>query len=207
MSNPISTTRSILLGFVVLFASAGSAPGAAKEPTSTAMLQSAVEEILVIAYPESGPGEPDTLAVRVRPILDRTMDFESISRRAIGPGWRQFSSAERTRAVELFTALIVRTYAARFTGGGRPKIEYKPSIATAPERWEVPTHVSRDGSSHEIIYRIEKRADGWRIYDIVAEGVSFVANYRAQFDALFQKGGAAAVMRALETKQAAASAR
>ncbi len=171
------------------------------------MLQSAVEEILAIAYPEGGPSVPDSLATRVRPILDRTMDFESITRRAIGPGWRQFSVSERTRAVELFTALIVRAYAGRFASGGRPKVDYKPSITTAPERWEVPTQVSRDGSSHEVIYRIEKRPDGWRIYDIVAEGVSFVANYRAQFDALFQKGGAAAVLRALETKQATPSGR
>ncbi len=207
MSNPISTTRGFLLGLAVLFAGAGSAPGAATEPTPTAMLQSAVEEILTVAYLAGGPGAPDTLVARMRPILDRTMDFESITRRAIGPGWRQFSAAERTRAVELFTALIVRTYAGRFTGGGRPTIEYKTAIATDPERWEVPTHVSRDGSSHEIIYRIEKRADGWRIYDIVAEGVSFVANYRSQFGALFQKGGAAAVLRALEAKQAAPSER
>lgn len=204
MRTTSSASSGFRFGLAILIANAVPALRAATDEAPSAMLKSAVEEILAIAYPENGPGAPDSLAVRVRPILDRTMDFESITRRAIGPGWRQFSATERTRAVELFTALIVRTYAGRFTGGDRPKIEYKPSIATAPERWEVPTQVSRDG---EIIYRIEKRPDGWRIYDIVAEGVSFVANYRAQFEALFQKGGTAAVLRELETKQAAPSGR
>jgi phospholipid transport system substrate-binding protein len=43
---------------------------------------------------------------------------------------------------------------------------------------------------------------GWRIYDVLIEGVSFVANYRAQFDELIQKGGALAAIRTLEAKLA-----
>lgn len=190
------------LAVSLLLAAAVSGLRAAPPDNPTVMLQSAVLEILVIAYPEGGPAAPDSVVAQVRPILDRTMDFESITRRAIGPGWRQLEDAERTRAVELFSALMVRTYAGRLTGGDRPKIDYKPPVATTPGRWEVPTQVSRGGSSYEIVYRIEQRPDGLRIYDIVAEGVSFVANYRSQFDALFQKGGAAAVLHALETKQA-----
>jgi len=40
-------------------------------------------------------------------------------------------------------------------------------------------------------------AEGWRITDIVIEGVSLIANYRSQFDAQFKKGGAPAVISAL----------
>jgi phospholipid transport system substrate-binding protein len=43
---------------------------------------------------------------------------------------------------------------------------------------------------------------GWRIYDVLIEGVSFVSNYRAQFEEIFQKGGAPAVIRTLEAKLA-----
>lgn len=171
------------------------------------MLRSAIEEIVAIAYPESGVLAPEVVTAQVRPILDRTMDFETITRRAIGPGWRLFTSAERMRAVELFTTLIVRTYAGRFTGGDRPRVDYKRPIETAPGRWEVPTQVSRGGGRYEIVYRLEGRVEGVRVYDVVAEGVSFVANYRAQFDALFQKGGAAAVLRALEARSMPATAR
>jgi len=192
-----------LLALPMLLAAAVPALRAAEDETPSAMLQAATVEILIIACPEGGPPTPDVVAAQVRPILDRTMDFEAITRRALGSGWRSFAAAERTRAVELFTALMVRTCAVRFSGGERPKIDYKPPVAIAPDRWEVPTQVSRDGSSYEIIYRIERRPGGLRICDIVAEGVSFVANYRAQFDALFQKGGTAAVLHALEARQAA----
>ena len=54
-----------------------------------------------------------------------------------------------------------------------------------------------------VVYRVIKLPSGWRIYDVLIEGVSFVANYRAQFDEIIQKGGAPAVIRTLETKLAA----
>lgn len=180
---------------------------ASDEAPPAAMLRAAITETLAVAYPEKGSPASDTIAAKVRPILNRAMDLETITRRAIGPGWRQFTAAEQERAVELFTALMVRTYAGRFASGNRPKIDYKPTVTVAAERWEVPTQVSRDGSSYEVIFRIESRPDGLRIYDIVAEGVSFVANYRAQFDAVFQKGGAGAVLRALEPKPPASAGR
>ena len=38
----------------------------------------------------------------------------------------------------------------------------------------------------------------WLVTDILAEGVSLVANYRAQFDELFKKGGVSAVLDSLK---------
>ena len=42
------------------------------------------------------------------------------------------------------------------------------------------------------------RSKGWRVTDVVIEGVSMVANYRGQFDAQFLSGGAAAVLGSLK---------
>jgi phospholipid transport system substrate-binding protein len=53
------------------------------------------------------------------------------------------------------------------------------------------------GSKYNVIYRLEE-IDGWRITDVVIEGVSMVGNYRTQFDAEFKQGGADAVLDALK---------
>jgi phospholipid transport system substrate-binding protein len=53
------------------------------------------------------------------------------------------------------------------------------------------------GSRYTITYRLEDRGK-WLVTDILAEGVSFVANYRAQFDELVKKGGAVAVLDSLK---------
>jgi phospholipid transport system substrate-binding protein len=50
-----------------------------------------------------------------------------------------------------------------------------------------------------VAYRVRSLPEGWRIYDVNIEGVSMVANYRAQFDPIAQKkDGAAALIAALE---------
>jgi phospholipid transport system substrate-binding protein len=53
------------------------------------------------------------------------------------------------------------------------------------------------GSRYSIVYRMENRGK-WLITDILAEGVSLIANYRAQFDELFKRGGVNAVMDSLK---------
>ncbi|MCC5022193.1 MAG: ABC transporter substrate-binding protein [Candidatus Synoicihabitans palmerolidicus] len=60
--------------------------------------------------------------------------------------------------------------------------------------------IRTQGQTNAVRYRLERSPAGWRIHDLLIEGVSFVANYRAQFDAIFQKGGPAAVLNALESK-------
>jgi phospholipid transport system substrate-binding protein len=104
--------------------------------------------------------------------------------------------------VVLFTELTMHTYAAKFRPGMQPVIAYQPPVVLAPNRQELPTTITDGDSTAAVAFRFERTTAGWRVYDVVIEGISLVANYRAQFDAIFQKGGAAGVLRALETKLA-----
>jgi len=166
------------------------------------MLRSSIDEILSIAY--SGHGS-ENLAARVRPSLEKCFAFDLATRQSMGPGWRQFSAAEQRRVTDLFSELLIRTYSARVVGTQRPKIVYGAPVELASDRREIPTRVTTSSSNDPIavVYRLIKLPAGWHIYDVLIEGVSFVANYRAQFDEIIQKGGAPAVIRTLETKLAA----
>lgn len=175
-------------------ASAVAAP--ATDPQS--FLRGAVDEVLAVVY-APGPGS-QPLSVRVRPLLEKHFTAEGITRRAVGPGWRQFTPAQQKRTVELFFDLVLRTYADRFTPTEKPRITFGATTEIAANRREVQTSLTYQGSTYSVAYRVEQTGDTWKIYDIVIEGVSMVANYRAQLDALFQKGGAAEVIRTLEQK-------
>jgi phospholipid transport system substrate-binding protein len=187
---------------VLLLLGAVRLSGAASVDDSLSMLRSSVDEVLSIAY--SGHGN-ETLATRVRPALQKCFAFDLVTRQAMGPGWRQFSPSDQKRVIDLFSDLVIRTYSARVVGTQRPKIVYGAPTALASDRCEIPTRVTTSTSNEPIgvVYRLTKLPAGWRIYDVLIEGVSFVANYRAQFDAIIQKGGAPAVIRTLETKLAA----
>jgi phospholipid transport system substrate-binding protein len=164
-------------------------------------LHSEVDQILALAY--SGQST-ETLAERARPLLEKDFSFELVTRQAIGPGWRQFTPGDQQKVTDLFTRLVIRIYAARVVGTQRPNITFGKAVRLAPDRCEIPTRVTAPNSDkpYSVVYRLINLPSGWRIYDVLIEGVSFVANYRAQFDDLVRRGGAAAVIKALEAKLA-----
>jgi phospholipid transport system substrate-binding protein len=190
-----STLMLLLLGTVPL-------SQAVSVDDPVAFLRSSTDDVLSIAY--SGHGN-ENIAARVRPLLEKTFAFDVVTRQAMGPGWRQFSAPEQKRVTDLFTELMIRTYSSRVVGTERPKIAYGARVELAPDRCEIPTRVTASSGNEPfaVVYRLVKQPAGWRIYDVLIEGVSFVANYRAQFDGIIQNGGAPAVIRTLETKLAA----
>jgi len=183
--------RPIILLLVLLALPFGAASAATAEAEKH--LQAAVGEVLAAG---DAARDNESLVASLRPILQRHISFDTMTRRAVGPGWRQFAADQQQQAARLFTTLIIRTYAGKFTPGEHATIKFNPATEPAPGRIEVPTTLVYKGSKYSVIYRLEE-AEGWKITDVVIEGVSMVANYRAQFDAEFKKGGASAVVGAL----------
>lgn len=156
-------------------------------------LRQAIDEVVAITdQAKTNRGLPEKL----RPVLEKFISFEAMTRRAVGPGWRQFSAEQRTKSTDLFTTLVIRTYSAKLTPGEHPVITFKTAVTPAPGRVEIPTTLLYEGSRYAVTYRMEP-TQGWQITDVVIEGVSLVANYRGQFDAQFQRGGADAVLKSL----------
>ena len=179
---------SIILLAALLPASASSTGDA------EAALKKAVDEVLGVTLKSKGGR---AMADQLQPILLRHVCFESMTRRAVGPGWRQFTPQQQAEATKLFTKLIIRSYSEKFTPGQQPEIKYLKATSPGAGKVEIPTSTLYKGSRYAITYRLEDRGQ-WRITDILAEGVSFVANYRAQFDELVKKGGAVAVLDSLK---------
>jgi phospholipid transport system substrate-binding protein len=195
----IDLFRSILKSSLVLMAlHVVCVSDAASIDDPTTLLRSSVDEVLSIAY--SGRGN-ESLPARVRPALEKCFAFDLVTRQAMGPGWRQFSVPDQKRASEL----LVRTYSARVVGTQRPKVAFGTPVTLASDRCEIPTRVTFPSGNEPVavVYRMTRLPVGWRIYDVLIEGVSFVSNYRAQFEEIIQKGGAPAVIRTLEAKLAA----
>lgn len=166
---------------------------ASNEDAETA-LRAAVDQVLTVAQKaKSG----SSMADQITPVLLRYVCFESMTRRAVGPGWRQFTPDQKAEATKLFTKLIIRSYSEKFTPGEQPDTKFLKSSSPGAGKVEIPTITVYKGSRYNVTYRMEDRGK-WMVTDILAEGVSLVANYRAQFNALVKKGGAGAVIASLK---------
>ena len=181
----------------IFCAAAASVAAADDEPR--ALLTRAVNEVLAVS------NAPGATAVSVhdgvRPLFEKYFDTTLLTRRAIGPGWREFNADQQKRAVILFSDLALGTYADKFKPGFHPVIIYRSTVELAANRQEVPISITtEDGQPVAIAFRFENTPIGWRIYDIIIEGVSLDGNYRSQFDPIFQDSGAKGVIHALEVK-------
>lgn len=139
-------------------------------------------------------------------LVDQHFSFASTTRLAVGPAWRDFTPEQQARVTELFSRLVIRTYADRVGGDTAPEIHYGQATELRAGRVEVATSITSAGQTYAVAYRLELDSGAsparWRVYDVVAEGVSLISNYRSQFDPIVKKSGARGLIETLEAKLA-----
>lgn len=176
---------------------------AAPADEARAALALGIDEVSAIL--RDNPKQNDLVAT-LDTLANKHFAFTTTTRLAIGRDWRDFTPAQQTRAVELFSRLVVRTYADRINGDTQPRVTYGAPTELRADRVEIPTTVISGGQTYAVIYRMElDRAATparWRVYDVVAEGVSLIANYRSQFEPIARRSGAAGIISSLESKLA-----
>ncbi len=126
-------------------------------------------------------------------------DFRQMTQLAVGKNWSRASPEQQQELVEQFKTLLVRTYSASLTSVADYKIEFPPlKMAPGDTDVTVSTVVSKPGAPPiPIDYRMEKQANGWKVYDVLVESVSLVTVYKNSFNSEVRKGGIEGLMASL----------
>lgn len=129
-------------------------------------------------------------------------DFERMSRIVLGRNWAKASKEQQTQFVTEFRTLLVRTYSSALAKYRNQTIDYKPLRAAAGDTdVTVKTEIIQPGGpSVPVDYTLQKRDDGWKVYDVTIEGVSLVTNYRGQFANEIKQGGMDGLIQRLADK-------
>ena len=138
----------------------------------------------------------------VRRIANETFDFSETARRALGPHWQARTPAEREEFTALFGDLLERSYTGKIELYNGEKIAYLGDTIDGDFATVRTRLVTKQTTEVPIDYRMIRRHDRWRVYDVSIEGVSLVANYRAQFNKIIQTSGYASLVQRLRDKQA-----
>jgi phospholipid transport system substrate-binding protein len=129
-------------------------------------------------------------------------DFYAMTAYVTGPSWKKADADQKKRLAGEFKTLLVRTYAGALQAYSNQKFEFRP-LRAKPEDSEVLVSVrvlQSGGQPVTIDYRMEKGAEGWKVYDVAVGGVSLVANYRSEFTARLRDGGIDGLIRDLQAK-------
>ena len=110
------------------------------------------------------------------------VNFTRMTASAVGRNWRQATPAQQKQLQDEFKTLLVRTYSGALSQVKEQTVNVKPlRAATTDTEVLVRTEVLGRGDPVQLDYRMEKTANGWKIYDLNVLGVWLVETYRTQF--------------------------
>jgi phospholipid transport system substrate-binding protein len=137
------------------------------------------------------------------------IDFEEATRLAVGRAWTQASPEQKKQLTTEFRRMLVRIYSNAIQPYEGQTITVSP-VRMKPGDTEVTVHNTfkraSGGKSVGFDYAMRKTEQGWKIYDIVVEGVSLVLTYRSEFDSVVRQQGVDGLIKALASKNAPAAA-
>jgi phospholipid transport system substrate-binding protein len=182
---------------VLLAVAASAAPASAGPATD----QLRVQIDRVIQLLETPPdGQVQQRRAALRRLADEIFDFTEISQRSLGVHWQARTPAERQEFVALFTDLLERSYVSKIELYSGEKILYAGEVGDN-EVVTVRTRIrTKQGTEVPVDYRMFRRGDRWRAYDVTIEGVSLVGNYRTQFNKVIQTSSYPELVKRLRAK-------
>jgi phospholipid transport system substrate-binding protein len=137
---------------------------------------------------------------RLRQIVYPLFDFNEMAMRSLGQNWRPLNPQQRKEFVSLFTALLEKTYADQIDLYDGQKVVYTGE-SVDNEYAQVDSRIfDKNGQTYSVVYRLHRVDGKWRIYDVVAENISLVNNYRAQFNRVIAKSSFEELLKSMKQK-------
>ncbi len=117
---------------------------------------------------------------KLKDIINGFIDFEALSRIALGKHWEQRSELEKTDFVKTFQQLIRNSSVKKLEVYKADKIVYEaPEVKE--DKAKVTTVAYKKRKQVEILYKMHLLDSGWKVYDIEIDGASTARNYRESF--------------------------
>ncbi|MEX0805383.1 MAG: ABC transporter substrate-binding protein [Candidatus Binatia bacterium] len=139
---------------------------------------------------------------QLKQILFNRFDFSEMAKRALGAHWRRRTAEEQQEFVGLFTDLLERQYAGIIESYSDEKIVYTGE-RTDGTFAEVNSKVfTAKGQEYSINYKAQLVGHDWKVYDVIAEDISMVNNFRSQFNRVISNSSYDELLRRLKEKQA-----
>jgi phospholipid transport system substrate-binding protein len=178
---------------------------AATAPTAKALIEQTVVEVLDVLRDKSR-----TVAQRrleIEKIAHGCFDFRTMARLVLARDWKKLDSEKRDEFVDQFTTYLANDYGSRIERYQQEEVKVLGEQSKPRGDVEVRTKIVGGANNGAIVdYRMRNGKDGWRIIDVVIEGISLVANFRDQFREVIARGGPEALLEKLKEKNAASAA-
>lgn len=143
-------------------------------------------------------------------IIRGTFDIEELSRLALDKHWDEIKADMQKHFVNLMKELLEKKaiFSKEQLKGENKyyKINYlkEEMDPSDPARSTVYTKmvIPKRSMDLDLTYKLVKKPQGWKIFDVIVDDASLLSNYRFQFDRIIEKGGFDDLIKRMENKLA-----
>lgn len=135
-------------------------------------------------------------------------DVAKMTRLVIGKAWRQATSEQQKQLIAEFQRLLVRSYGSAYSAYRHVKVDVKPlKLNGGEDDVTVKSQILMPGGAPPVAvdYAMNATPSGWKVYNVVVEGVSLVTTYRNDFAAQIDQGGIDGLIKNLQERNTKAA--
>ncbi len=172
----------------------------AASPAPDVLIRQVSTEVLDVAKKDAAiqAGDIAKVSALVEAKVMPHVDFEVITRSAVGPQWRGATAEQRTRLQAEFKLLLIRVYSGALAQLKDQTVEItRTQPVQGSTQVIVQSEVRGKGEPIKLDYRLDKRGELFKIIDVNVGGLWLVQNYRTQFAQELTKGGIDGLIAAL----------
>ncbi len=194
----MNVIRSLLSWFLFIVVIAA---GAQAQEAPDALIKRVSEEILETARTDKQvqAGNQQRIMEVVQNKVIPHVNFQRMTSMAAGRFWREATPEQQAALTAEFRTLLIYTYSGAIAQVRNQKLDFKPMRA-APDDTEVEVRssvIQSRGEPIQLNYRLEKTANGWKIFDVNILGAWLVETYKGSFASEISKGGIDGLIRTL----------
>lgn len=180
---------------------AAAAPGVEGSTGASAVVTD-IQSALIDAMKAGAEKSFDDRVAALKPVVERTHEMDVVAKVVLGRKWRELTDGQKTAFKEKFARLGLLSYAANFNSYGGQSfriLEEKPGQENQMlVRSEM---IDPDGTKHQFDYVLTRKENaGWRIINVIVDGVSDLALKRSEYAEVIQRDGFDGLMKKLDEK-------
>ena len=137
---------------------------------------------------------------KILALADEIFDYAELSRLSLPNCWKAFTPEQQREFTHLFGKLLARDYMDRIMMYTNEKVTFGKEMRLTENMVEVDSDIITNTRTIQMAYRMILERGEWKVYDVVAEGVSLVLNYRSQFREILTNKSPADLLKILREK-------
>ena len=145
---------------------------------------------------------PDKLYALVEQHVLPVVDVERVSKLVVGKYWRRSSPEQQSMFQKEFQSFLMRSYAQGLFQYSGQQINYQPARYNDDKNKAIVDATLKTSDRNiPVSFKLAQGSDSnWRIYNVVADGINLVTNFRTSYTSIIQRQGMDGLINSLAEK-------